>query len=252
MVLAALRWLVCLGLTSFVGATSWAQTSSAPRQSGYVYMSPSTQALQNDDTQNPGFLWVQAGKQVFDATCVACHSAGSMRGVAARYPAWDTRAAKLVTLQARINLCQTRHVKAQALASESEALLNLEAYVAHQSRGMPLQAPADPRLASALKEGQRLYVQRLGQLDLSCAQCHDQQAGRRLGGSTIPQGHATGYPLYRLEWQGLGSLQRRLRHCLSGVRAQPFAYGSDELTALELYLAQRAAGMPLEAPAVRP
>jgi L-cysteine S-thiosulfotransferase len=183
---------------------------------------------------------------------VACHSASSMRGVAARYPAWDTPLAKPVTLQGRINQCQTRHVKGKPFAHESDSLLNLEAYVAHQSRGMPLQPPADPRLASAVQQGQRLYAQRLGQLDLSCAQCHDQQAGRRLGGSTIPQGHPTGYPLYRLEWQALGSLQRRLRHCLSGVRAEPFAYGSDELTALEAYLAQRAAGMPLETPAVRP
>jgi L-cysteine S-thiosulfotransferase len=235
---------------------AWAQATTAspgaPRLSGYAYMSPSTQALQNDDSQNPGFLWVQAGKQAFDATCVACHSASSMRGVAARYPAWDTPLAKPVTLQGRINQCQTRHVKGKPFAHESDGLLNLEAYVAHQSRGMPLQPPADPRLASAVQQGQRLYAQRLGQLDLSCAQCHDQQAGRRLGGSTIPQGHPTGYPLYRLEWQALGSLQRRLRHCLSGVRAEPFAYGSDELTALEAYLAQRAAGMPLETPAVRP
>ena len=50
----------------------------------------------------------------------------------------------------------------------------------------------------------------------------------------------------------MGSLQRRLRQCMGGVRAEPYAFGSDELTALELYLMQRAAGMPLETPAVRP
>jgi sulfur-oxidizing protein SoxA len=50
----------------------------------------------------------------------------------------------------------------------------------------------------------------------------------------------------------MGSLQRRLRNCMSGVRAAPFAFGSEELLGLELYLAQRAAGMPLETPAVRP
>jgi sulfur-oxidizing protein SoxA len=92
----------------------------------------------------------------------------------------------------------------------------------------------------------------MGQLDFSCAQCHDAQAGHRLAGSTIPQAHPTGYPIYRLEWQGLGSLQRRLRNCMSGVRAQPFDYGSEEFTALELYLMQRATGMTIETPAVRP
>ena len=74
----------------------------------------------------------------------------------------------------------------------------------------------------------------------------------RLGGSPIPQAHPTGYPIYRLEWQGLGSLQRRLRACMSGVRAEPFAWGAPELVELELYLARRARGMPLETPGVRP
>lgn len=73
-----------------------------------------------------------------------------------------------------------------------------------------------------------------------------------LGGTVIPQAHPTGYPLYRLEWQGLGSLQRRLRNCLSGIRAQPWPYGAQELVELELYLAAQASGMVLESPAVRP
>ena len=102
------------------------------------------------------------------------------------------------------------------------------------------------------ERGEKLYRQRIGQLDLSCAQCHDERAGGRLAGAVIPQAHPTGYPIYRLEWQGLGSLQRRLRGCIAGVRAEPFAYGAIELTELELYLARRAAGMKIETPAVRP
>ena len=46
--------------------------------------------------------------------------------------------------------------------------------------------------------------------------------GRHLGGAPIPQAHPTGYPLYRLEWQGLGSLRRRLRNCMTGMRAEPY------------------------------
>ena len=226
--------------------------AQAQQLSGREFMSPATQALQNDDTQNPAFLWVKDGQQRFDAACANCHTPNSLRGVATRYPAWDATLAKPVTLSARINLCQARHVKAPSFAPESEALLGLEAYVAHQSRGIPVQPPADARLAPARQQGQRLYHERIGQLDLSCAQCHEQRAGQRLGGSTIPQAHPTGYPLYRLEWQAVGSLQRRLRHCMSGVRAEPYAYASEELTALELYLMQRAAGMALETPAVRP
>jgi L-cysteine S-thiosulfotransferase len=225
---------------------------SDKRQSGYATMSKSTQALQDDDTQNPAFLWVKGGERLFSTGCAGCHKAEALRGVATRYPAWDKTSGKAITLQGRINACRVRHATQAALPAEHDDLLSLEAFVALQSRGLPIVANTDKTLTETLQQGARLWQQRLGQLDLSCAQCHDTLAGGQLAGSTIPQGHATGYPLYRLEWQGLGSLQRRLRNCMSGVRAEPFAYGSDEFTALELYLKQRAAGMALDSPAVRP
>jgi len=68
----------------------------------------------------------------------------------------------------------------------------------------------------------------------------------------IPQAHPTGYPVNRLEWQSLGSLQRRLRNCMTGVCAEPYEYCAPEAVALELYLMERARGMPFETPGVRP
>lgn len=241
-----------LPLLMALGIISLSAAAAEPRKSGFEYMSPATQAIQKDDTQNPAMLWVSDGEQRFAADCARCHTVASMRGVAARHPAWDAASARPVTLSARINLCRTRHVKAPALAAESDGLLALEAYLALQSRGLPLAPDTAPALRAWRERGERLFRQRLGQLDFSCAQCHDDNAGRRLAGAAIPQAHPTGYPIYRLEWQGMGSLQRRLRNCMSGVRAEPWAYGSDEFTALELYLKQRAAGMPVESPAVRP
>jgi L-cysteine S-thiosulfotransferase len=229
-----------------------AVAAADPRRSGHADMAASTRALQDDDSQNPAMLWVQDGELRFQADCARCHETPSMRGVGARYPAWDGVLGKPVTLGQRINLCRQRHVKQPALAAESDALLALEAYVARQSRGLPITPDADPRLQPFRAQGQALYRQRMGQLDFACAQCHDDNPGRRLAGSLIPQAHPTGYPIYRLEWQGMGSLQRRLRGCMSGVRAEPFAPFSDEYTALELYLKQRAAGMMVDSPAVRP
>lgn len=223
-----------------------------PRRSGLLDMQPTTQALQRDDGQNPGWLWLKGGEQDFARDCARCHDAARLRGAAARYPAWDEVLGKPVTLQGRVQQCRVRHVKQPMLAPESEALLGLETFVAHASRGQPIAPPADTRLQAWRARGEQLFRQPLGQLALSCAQCHDDHAGGKLAGSTIPQAHPTGYPQYRLEWQGMGSLQRRLRNCMTGVRAEPFAPGSDEFTALEAWLMQRAAGMPLEAPAVRP
>ncbi len=226
--------------------------AAEPRRSGFDYMSPATQAMQRYDAANPAFLWLRDGEQRFRQDCLRCHAVASMKGVAARYPAFDDKLGRALGLAERVRQCQSRHLGRTPAAWESDELLALETFVVHQSRGLPIQAPADPRLAPALAQGEALWRQPLGQLGLSCLQCHDALAGRRLGGSAIPQGHATGYPAYRLEWQALGSLQRRLRHCQSGVRAEPFAYGSEALTALELFLNRRAAGLPIETPAVRP
>jgi L-cysteine S-thiosulfotransferase len=223
------------------------------RRSGFEDMGASTQAMQRDDTANPAMLWVSDGEQRFRQSCASCHGdLKAMRGVAARYPAWDDRLARPVNLGTRINLCRERHLGLAPLPSENAELLGLESAVAMQSRGMPISPPSDPRLAPHLRNGATLFSQRIGQLDLSCAQCHTERAGLRLAGSLIPQGQATGYPIYRLEWQGMGSLGRRIRNCMTGVRAEPLAHGSVEMVELELHLARRAMGMPLETPAVRP
>jgi sulfur-oxidizing protein SoxA len=231
-----------------------ALVADGERKSGAEFMSPATQAMQRDDSQNPAMLWSADGAALWKAgaaSCASCHgeAAASMRGVAPRYPAIDSHSKLPLNLAARINQCRQQRQHLPALAPESRDLLSLEAFVALQSRGMALAPPPQPAL---VERGRQRYLARIGQLNMSCAQCHDEHAGRRLAGSVIPQGHATAYPLYRLEWQDLGSLQRRLRNCMSGVRAQVPPYGAAELIELEAYLAARAAGMPLESPGVRP
>ena len=245
---SARRWAAATVLLAAVMAVN-----AEPRRSGLDDMSPALQAMQRDDAQNPAALWLQAGGQRFAADCARCHSAASMRGVAARYPAWDATAGKPLTLSGRINACRVRHVKAPApWAPDSDELIALETYVARASRGQPIAPPADAAIDRWRARGQALWRQPLGQLALSCTQCHDRHASGRLAGSTIPQAHPTGYPIYRLEWQGMGSLQRRIRNCMTGVRAEPFDWNADEMIALESYLMQRAAGLLIETPAVRP
>jgi len=245
-------------------ATSLLSANEIPqgeRRSGYSFMSPDTQAMQNDDTANPGMLWVLDGEALWkskagatDKACVDCHqdARASMKGVAARYPAFDKTLGRPVDLEQRINLCRARHQEATPLRYESRDLLALTAFVAQQSRGMAIEAGTDPRLEPFVARGHELFMQRQGQLNLGCTNCHDDNWDKRLAGSAITQGHPTGYPLYRLEWQSLGSLQRRLRACITGIRAQAYDYGAPELVELELYLMSRARGMAMEAPAVRP
>jgi sulfur-oxidizing protein SoxA len=168
--------------------------------------------------------------------CADCHQdvKQSMKSVAATFPKPVKR--KLLNLEGQINQCRTSRQQSPAFAYESKNLLSLSTLVAYQSRGLPITASTDPVIEP----------------DYRKAQCHDDRAGLKLASSTIPQGHPTAYPIYRIEWQGVGSLQRRLRSCVSAVRAEQYAYGSPELLALELYLMRRANGMQVESPGVRP
>jgi L-cysteine S-thiosulfotransferase len=231
------------------------------RRSGYDFMSGETRAMQDDDTANPGQLWVLEGGTLWSRktgaaqrACADCHgdARASMKGVAARHPAFDAARGRPVTVEQRINFCRIDRQQAPPLAWESRELLALTAYVARQSRGLPIDITVDARTQRFLDAGRAIWDRRQGQLNLACTQCHDANWGRQLAGNVIPQAHPTGYPLYRLEWQGLGSLHRRLRNCLVGMRAEPYEYGAPEFVDLELYLMWRARGMLMETPAVRP
>ncbi len=231
------------------------------RQPDTAFVSADTRALQNDDTANPGMLAVLDGEALWNEkaggsnkSCADCHgdAATSMKGVAARYPSFVASQGRPLDLEQRINLSRVTDQTAPPLKFESKELLALTMYVGMQSRGMPVAVEENAQNKPFIEAGRALFERRQGQLELSCAQCHDDNWGKKLAGSPIPQAHPTGYPIYRLEWQEVGSLQRRLRGCMGAVRAEPYDYGSPELVDLELYLMWRSRGMPVETPAVRP
>jgi sulfur-oxidizing protein SoxA len=231
------------------------------RKSGYQFLARETRAMQDDDTANPGMLWVLDGEALWNRkvgkankSCADCHNdaSTSMKGVAARYPAFNEAGNRPIDLEQRINICRTDQQNATPLLFESNEMLALAGFIGRQSRGMPIAVSDDERTKPFIQAGRAMFERRQGQLNLSCAQCHDDNWGAKLAGVSVPQGHPTGYPLYRLEWQAMGSLQRRLRNCLIGMRAQAYAFGAPEYVNLELFLMWRARGMAIETPAVRP
>ncbi len=234
--------------------------AAADLRSGHDDLPRLTQALQDDDDANPGMLWAMQGKDLWSRpppqnapSCASCHGPVSiMKGVAARYPVYDETRQSAVTLMARINQCRTEFQHQSALGDEQDATLGLTAFIALQSRGLPVSVATDGPLAKIGEQGRAIFNLRQGQLDLSCADCHNDLAGKNFGGFTIPQGHPNGYPLYRQEWRRLGSLERELRNCLSRMRAASYPDNSPDLLALIVYLTQRSIGLQVETPAVRP
>lgn len=188
-------------------AAGAAEIPQAERRSGYSFMTPDTKAMQDDDTSNPGLLWVLDGEALWkrrvgsaNKACADCHNdaEASMKGVAAHYPAFDKALGRPVDLEQRINLCRTNHQQASPLPYESRDLLALSAFVARQSNGVAIEPSKDAELAPYVAKGHALFIQRQGQLNLACANCHDDNWDKRLAGSAITQAHPTGYPLYRL------------------------------------------------------
>jgi len=228
--------------------------------SDYLVSTPQTRAIQDDDLQNPSFLWVDQGQTLWSKaegeagkSCADCHkdATKSMKGVGTTYPKWDQEAGKALNLELRINRCRTKNMKAKAWKYESDQMIGMTAYVRMQSRGMPVKVSIDGPAKAVYERGKAFYFQRRGLLDMSCANCHVDNLGNYVRSDLLGQGNTNGFPTYRLKWQKLGTLHRRFRGCNTQVRAEPYKRGSDEYVALELYLAHRGNGLKIETPSVR-
>lgn len=238
----------------------WGSFQVEDRRSGYTYTHTETRAIQDDDFDNPGYIWVEKGAELWETqdgaagkSCVDCHddAAESMIRVGATYPVYLAQIKKLINVENRINQCRTEQMGASAWPWESEPLLAMTAFIKNQSTGVAVGPVIDGQAAPFFEAGKAFYHQRRGQLDLACIHCHEMSHGRMLRAQRLSQGMSNGFPTYRLKWQTLGSLHRRIRGCNRQVRAIPYDAGADEYVNLELYLAWRARGLPVETPAVR-
>jgi L-cysteine S-thiosulfotransferase len=247
-----------------LSATANAQSVGSPYapdqlRSGATFMAPHLQKQQADDDQNPAMLWVDSGRTLFERDCKSCHA--DARGLAAKLPRVviepATKQERVATLESQIKTCQSMRVKdergnsAKPYALESEPLLSLATYVAFSSRGMKQEVTDNVAQTASWQRARAMFFAMQGKLDFSCAACHDKIAGKRVRTQAISQGHGVGFPAYRIEWQTVGSLNRRLRACFFGMEATVPAASDAILAELELYLAWRSAGLAIEVPAVR-
>jgi sulfur-oxidizing protein SoxA len=228
--------------------------------SGYEFSPMQVRALQDDDFDNPGFKWVSRGETLWSVpdgasqkSCASCHNDGkeAMRGRAAEYPKFDRTAGTVIDLAQRINICRSNRMEAEPWSYGSDELLGMTAFLRLLARGLVVTGDIEAAAKSTFERGRTIHNARMGQLGMSCAGCHDKNYGKSYRGRLINQGHANGFPTYQLEEQSFRSLHDRFSSCYRLMKAEPLAPGADDYVALELYLAWRGAGLPLEAPAVR-
>jgi len=227
--------------------------------SGWVFRSPETQAMQADDFDNPAMLEVDAAREVFDTvmgteghSCASCHeNPESLRGVRATYPQWDEAHGEVQTVEMQVNECMTERMGAETYGYDSAEMRRMTALIASVSRGMTIDVAYDGPAQETWEQGREIYYTRYGQLELSCASCHEQNYGNLIRADHLSQGQINGFPTYRLRNARLNSVHGRFRGCIRDTRAHTFSAGSPEFVALELYLATRGNGLTVEGPSVR-
>lgn len=247
-----------LSAASFsVQAADW---PSDPRLSGNAFLPPSLVALQQDASSNPISLTLDRGRALWSETsvgksCADCHGPlSAMKTSAATFPRLTADGSKLINVEDQIIACRSRIGHASDKL-ESEPVLALSAALHDAAIGQPIQVKALPTQASVWQEhlqtGAKLYATRVGRMNLACTHCHDQNIGKQMRADVISPANPTGFPIYRMSWQGMGSIDRRLRACYSGVQAVMPPAGDQTLRQLELYLKVRAQGMSIEGPSIR-
>ena len=228
--------------------------------SGWVYRSDETQQLQMDDFDNPGMIFVDQAMDVWgtpDGTegksCASCHDdpAVSMKGVRAVYPKWNEEAGEVRTLAMQINACRESRMGADKWDIVKSDMVNMEALISVQSRGMPVNVAIDGPAQETWEKGKEIYYTRFGQLELACANCHEDNYGNYIRADHLSQGQINGFPAYRLKNAKLNAVQDRFKGCVRDTRAETFSPGSPEFVALELYVASRGNGLDVEGPSVR-
>ena len=230
--------------------------------SGWRFRSTETQKMQMDDFDNPSFAFVENAMDKWVTvegdqghSCASCHGPIDeeevMVGVRAEYPKWNEERNKVYTLPMAINRCREEQMGAAPLKYTSKSMTEMEALISTKSRGMPVNVKIDGPAQETWERGKELYYERTGQLDLSCASCHEENYGNMIRADHLSQGQINGFPTYRLKNAKLNSTHARFKGCVRDTRAQTYSPGSEEFIALELYVASRGNGLSVEAPAVR-
>jgi sulfur-oxidizing protein SoxA len=228
--------------------------------SGWKFRTDETQAMQADDFDNPGMLYVEQGIEEFNTvmgtegnSCASCHeNPESLANVRATYPKWDEAHGEVQTVEMQVLECQTERMgMEEPYGYDSQQMRNMVALIASVGRGQTVNVAIDGPAAETWAQGEEIYYTRYGQLEMSCSSCHEKNYGNLIRADHLSQGQVNGFPTYRLKNANIISVHNRFRGCIRDTRGVPFAIGSPEFVALELYVASRGNGLSVEGPAVR-
>ena len=234
------------------------------RRSGYEFMSRDTRAMQDDDTANPGMLCGARRRGAVEpqgrrrrarpaptATAMPHQHEGrrgALSGLRHRHAAGRSTSSSASTCAAPSTSRRRRS------PIESRELLALTAYVAQQSRGMPIATGDDPQLAPFLEAGARAVHRAPGPAQSLLRAMPRRQLGQEARRQHDPAGapdRLSALPAGMAE-PGLAAAAAAQLPDRACAR-EPYAYGAPEYCRRwSSILMWRARGMTIETPAVRP
>ena len=183
-------------------------------------------------------------------TYASCFPKGGI-GIRQNYPYFDAVSGEVRTLELDINECRRKNGEEPLVLGHGD-IASISAYMASTSNGKPLniKIPNDPRALAWYERGKQIYYQRVGQYNMSCANCHIDHVGKRMRAPVLPPalGQVARFPLYRGAWGELGTLHYRYIECVKAIRGKPFAPQSPEYRALEYYQSYLGNGITIMAP----
>lgn len=171
------------------------------------------------------------------------------------YPYFDENKKEVVSLTGAINECLT-NAGQKAWNEKKGDMALLEAYMASETKDAEKKVDikiSSADAAAAYERGKEYYYTQRGYLKLSCATCHVQGAGKRVRNESLSQlaGQTTHFPVYRLKWGNLGTLERRMEGCIKDQGQVPPKTSSKEMKELLYFMAYMSNGMNVDGPDVR-
>lgn len=192
---------------------------------------------------------------------------GVVKGAFVELPRYFADTGKVQDLESRLVTCmsQLQGIDPKEVIDgswgkgERGNVTALATWVGAESKGMKFNLPQSHQQERAFYEvGKRLFFQRGGSHDFSCASCHGEE-GKRIRLQDLPHlsgkvGDGVGFaawPAYRVSNGQMWSMQHRLNDCYRQQRFPEPIYASDATVALGVYLGVHAKDTKSAVPTIK-
>jgi sulfur-oxidizing protein SoxA len=175
--------------------------------------------------------------------------------ISGTFPYYDSKTKKMVSLTSAINDCLRANGEKE-WNTKKGPMAEFQAYFVNQSKeagkkfDIKINSEAEKK---AYERGKEYYYSQRGYLKLSCATCHIDGAGKRVRNEILSPlvGQVTSFPVVRLRWAEIGTVERRLSGCIIDQGQVPPKDESQDMIELLYFLSYMSNGMPVDGPDVR-